>query len=264
MQRMTAARHVLLAIVVGSVAGCADEHLAQADGIAVEEQRSPAASVDSLLATRDSQSLPTYGNQDELLDSLAPHVRAKVMAFYEGYGDSIIDFHGAEQLGWLRTHQYPMPDDVLAASQNTEDQLLAEYRTGNIQAGFFYLDRAATRLASGANDISERRQLDGVAREYLASGSPLAGYAYYNYQRKVHQDSYAAFAGLMFASDLGDGRAWLEMMNQAYPVYAENPASLDPMKLLFAYRHVLSNVRARNPNLLTHSWPPFPPVKPKI
>lgn len=263
MQRMTSARFVFLALIVVVSAGCGEDK-APKEGAIAGERNVPAASVDSAPATSHNSPRPTYGNENELLDSLASRDRATVLAFYESYGESIIDFNGAEQLSWLTANKYPMPDDVLAASRATEDELLVDYQQGDIQAGFFYLDRVAARLAAGNMDERERRHLDGVAREFLTSGSPLAGYAYYNYQRKVHLDLHAAFAGLVFAGDLGDGRASLEMMNQAYPGYAKDPASLDPMKLLGAYRRVLSIVRSKNPNLLTRKWPPFPPVKPKI
>ena len=255
------------AACVFAMLGCANEKaelvLEESEEAALA-QDSPASSQDrSLAESRDlTPTAPRYESDQQLLHSLSPRDRDIVSDFYSSYGASILDFRGPAQFKWLLANRYPMPEEILASMQLTDHELLSAYKNGDLQAGFFYLDRAAERRM--AEDVDDRtvQQMNAIADDFLGSGTPLAGYAYFNYQLKANRDVHAALAGLSIASDFGDRRASLEMLNQAAPLYQNDPRSIDPIKLLLAYRTAVIGIRAKNPALLSRDWPPFPPYRP--
>ena len=227
-------------------------------------QNSPASTEGRPLAgSRATSSVATrYDSDQDLQDSLSPRDRDIVSDFYASYGASILDFRGPAQFKWLLANRYPMPEEILASMQLTDHELLNAYKNGDIQAGFFYLSRAAETRATEDVDDQTAQEMNAIADDFLGSGTPLAGYAYFNYQLKANRDIHAALAGLSIASDFGDRRASLEVLNQAAPLYQSDPRSIDPIKLLLAYRTAVIAIRSKNPALLSRDWPPFPPYRP--
>lgn len=191
----------------------------------------------------------------ELFSRYAPKERNVLLAFYDQYGPNVMRFSTREQFEWLAESGFPLPEDVLASVDLSSAALLERYRRGDLTAGYIYLARAA---GNADERVRKVQLLDDIQSSLLASGSPFAGYAYFDYQMRGKQDPAAAYAGLAWAFDSGDQRAGLAMaeMLEAHNRRASQPIS--PATMLFAYMSLQQRVRLANPGLMTRRWKPYP------
>lgn len=204
-------------------------------------------------------------DENSLLARYSPEQRIAIESFYRDYGvgpggasqysvEHIFSFKNAKQLEWLVTQGFPTPDDVLAASSMSDDELKKLSEGGNFKAGAFYLQRLANRQQErlrkgGGDDASDRdlvRELMQAAEleERLASEGAAFG-AYVLAQRSAASGEHArAMAGYAYAASLGDTRA-----SDILAFYANSHPAVSPAAALSAYRAVTAASASRNARL---------------
>lgn len=196
----------------------------------------------------------TIETPQELINRLSPSERAVVEAYYDKY-PVVLDFTRNEQLAWMVRNGYPMPEHILAASRLTAQELKTLYESGNVQAGFLYLDREIEAALQSPEEQEylpphDRVHLQKIANSILLSGSPFSGYAYANYQHSVKRDPSAALAGYAWAAEQGDIRATKLMAYLSH--------SADPLSSVLAFSQILGSARNFKPTLLSKKVEPIP------
>jgi hypothetical protein len=265
MQMKTLRLALLSLSLVGASSGCSRSD-SDAGGTNVPSP-APSASASPIgqpgtKATKSRESLSVdpaiyegVTSSSELFSRYAAEDRKVLLAFYDQYGPGVMRFTNREQFDWLAESGFPLPEDVLALVDLSDDTLLERYRRGDLTAGYIYLARAA---GNSDERVQKVQLLDDIQSSLLASGSPFAGYAYFDYQMRGKQDPAAAYAGLAWAFDSGDQRAGLAMAEMLEAHNRRASQAIDPATLLFAYMSLQQRVRIANPGLMTRRWKPYP------
>ena len=172
------------------------------------------------------RSIAKADNDQQLLAGYSPEQQAQIRAFYAGFGstglggsygfDNVFSFKNTKQLEWLVKNGYPLPDDVLAASRMSAEELSAQAKQGNFKAKAMLLTREYENPTSlkvdGAPDSGEMKKILAMGEhmnDVVAEGSPFAGYvwAFEHRQKPVADGRAGVIAGYAYASTLGDARA---------------------------------------------------------
>lgn len=167
---------------------------------------------------------PRAPDFEELLTAYDSVAAATLEAFNARYAGAIA-FRSAGEFAWMEEHGFPLPEEILAATEMPLAELRKLADGGDQGARFLYLDRTlqAVRelrqsyLRSGISpdalrDIPE--YADALIRVSYAKGlitgsdSPFAGYLMAEFSRAAFGDSYGYMAGLLHASHMGDPRAY--------------------------------------------------------
>ena len=183
-------------------------------------------------------------SSQELLGRLGERDREIVDFFYANFGGSAFAFNNAAELQWMTRQGFPMPEDIIKASRLTDTELERRLDEGDSKAGYFLLDRYATR--TNGMDSPKGRSL---AERVLVSGGAFSGYAYFNYYRNVRNCWSKALAGLLWANFQGDWRAgeyFMKIVTSGGP-YSE---VLAPGEVALAYQALLSKVMVSHRDLL--------------
>lgn len=251
------ARHCFIVLLILTAAACGEsETHSQAEGEAVTPSVAAAAGpeTDRNQRARDQESVDIArlpSNTREMYSRLAPSDRELVEGFYSNYG-AVMDFSNKQELLWMRRHGYPMPEDVLEAARLTDQELERRYEGGDVQAGFFLLDRRAEAVPEdGKVEFDFSVESNVLAKDLLVSGSPFSGYAYYRYYSQRPDLQAKALAGLLWAGWQGDYRATRQMISLTGRNARYSEADLAPGTIAMAYQALLSTVRGHNPGLLT-------------
>lgn len=178
-----------------------------------------------------------------------------------------------EQVAWMAQHGYPMPEDILAAKNISDDELKQLAARGNDKAGFLLYERQATLarskidayVADGGtendllrNDTAfaiERSKInDDLRTLYTSSESPYKGYVMAEEAgmlRDPDARSAGIIAGLLWADTYGDSRAGSEAMHD----FVQGNPDLQRQKI--AALSVISALRMDQRRLNCY---PIPPV----
>ncbi len=186
-----------------------------------------------------------FQNHQELWAILDASEYALVSEFSARYSEAL-EFYNHDQLLWMQRHGYPMPADILAAAQLTDDQLRKLADSGNSPATAILLDRLISQaarlgrelLAQGDDPFANTdffpimRDLMEYQKLLSSSGTPFAGYIDARAQMEVFglktaQTDYGkiveiALRGLAFAHGRGDQLA----RNRA--LWLADEAGIDP------------------------------------
>lgn len=249
-------------ICMSLAAACA---LASCSDGPINEERSPAANAER---PQSEESVPVaprlakpadYSGVEttqELFALLAPGDRALAAEFYGRYDPVVMQFSTHAQLDWMIDHGYPMPEDIVAASVLTEAELLALHRQGDAKAGYFYLDRMATKGPDISN--AERSQLNSIATNVLVNGSPFSGYAVARYERSKG-DPHAALAGYAWAGWLGDRRALTAMAGAQQELTGLNVTTpLEPAVAVLSFATLMRTAHSLQPALFSRKVESIP------
>jgi len=160
---------------------------------------------------------------EHLLSDYGDDERVQIEAFTQALNSTTYLFRGEAEQEWLIDQAFPMPDEILAASAMSEDELRAMAVGGNSKAAFFYLLRSIKNDSyhelDSEQDFLERSKIRAAA---FAADSAFLGYIEAARASKKYPDEAHADAGaLAWASTKGDTRA-------AYAIAGEgiNPAHL--------------------------------------
>lgn len=233
-----------IAMFAMALAGCgrgnaATEPASSPDAFAAPASAFSGQGVDATpMAIQPSTSKALFARLDE-------EDRSVVQAFYGDAGNAALAYGNAAELAWLQRHGYPMPSDALEAIRQTDDELRGRIERGDAKAGYFLLDRLASR-SEGAYQPDGRR----LAEKVLVSGSPYSGYAFYAYHSRIRGDWALALSGLLWASYQGDTRA-LDYYNQVSSTGGLFHEALAPGDVGSAFLYLLSEVHLANPSLLS-------------
>lgn len=210
----------------------------------------------------------TYSDDKAMLSSYTPQQRSLIEAYYGRYGGGmggadayavrgVFSFRNKEQLAWLVSQGYPMPDEIIAATKSSDEDLRRLAREGNLKAGAFYLERVS---AAQERMISEGRlnpldrirgqelaETAEIEAKVLASGSPFGGYVLAQRGMDANRGS-QVLAGYAFASDLGDTRASDFVM-----AYSRAHPEISGAEAIAAYRAAVTTAALRNPQLSNRS-----------
>ncbi len=161
---------------------------------------------------------------DDRLASLTTQEQALLRDVATRYYGAV-KFYSSEEQIELAQNGFPMPEEWLAASQLTDDELKRQADAGNIKAQMFYSDRLGSRLmemqATRKADIAlsdeAQARIVGLASQALSSSAKLmktsnSPFAAYVYGRSLSGSTPGAqpeaMAGAFFAArDRGDIRA---------------------------------------------------------
>lgn len=190
-------------------------------------------------------------NSGEMFERLPAGDREIVENFYRNHGDSVMAFNNKHELLWLIRHGYPLPEDVLEAAAQSEQELQARYDGGDVMAGYFLLDRKAEVVQKTPPDFTTSWKTAAFSEDLLVRGGPFAGYAYYRYHSQLEGSRHVALAGLLWADWRGDYRAGFELMDQTGTAGRNRSDELlGPASVAFAYQALLSGIRLRSPAAL--------------
>ncbi|HMM58121.1 MAG TPA: hypothetical protein PKD77_11125 [Rudaea sp.] len=141
-----------------------------------------------------------------------------------------------QQVAWMAQHGYPMPEDILAAKNISDEELEKLAASGNDKAGFLLYERQAATvrteidayIAGGGKESELPRSDTTLAAEqskvnsalnalYRSSSSPYKGYAMAQ-EASMRSDAdtrnAGIIAGLLWAGEYGDTRAiWDSLHN---------------------------------------------------
>lgn len=189
-------------------------------------------------------------NSMEMFERLPAGDREIVEDFYRNHGDSVMSFNNKHELLWLIRHGYPLPEDVLEAAAQSEQELQTRYDGGDVMAGYFLLDRRAEVVQKAPPDFTTSWKTAEFSEDLLARGGPFAGYAYYRYHSQVEGSRHVALAGLLWADWQGDYRAGFELMDQVGRAGGSSDELPGPASVAFAYQTLLGGIRLRSPAAL--------------
>lgn len=171
----------------------------------------------------DESSIARGKTFDDLLNIYDSLERTRLEDFNRRYDDAIA-FGSQEELDWLASNGYPLPAEILEAT----DMSLAELREisegGDEKAEFLYFDRLNQELARARNrhagsgldpaTIGESREYmeafvaaDMYRRRIADNASPFTGYALARFYEETLQNPYAAVAALYLSGSRGDHAA---------------------------------------------------------
>ncbi|HMM58120.1 MAG TPA: hypothetical protein PKD77_11120 [Rudaea sp.] len=171
----------------------------------------------------------TAKNFKEWLAQFPPAQQSLITDFDKTHFSVYDTITSPEQVAWMAQHGYPMPEDILAATRMSDDDLKRLSDHGNDKAGFLLYERMAQRIRSRVDDyVASGGNKEQLLREdfsfaldamktatflqslYKDSESAYKGYAI-AYDASFESDpldrSSRIIAGLMWASKYGDSRA---------------------------------------------------------
>lgn len=171
----------------------------------------------------------TAKNFKEWLAQFPPDQQAVIADFDKTHFSVYDTITSPEQVAWMAQHGYPMPEDILAAKNMSDDDLKRLSDQGNDKAGFLLYERMAARVRARIDDYvangGDKEQLFredfSFALDFMKTGtffqslsknseSAYKGYAI-AYDASFDSDplgrSTQIIAGLMWASAYGDSRA---------------------------------------------------------
>ena len=208
------------------------------------------------------RSIAKADNDQQLLASYSPEQQVQIRAFYAQFGstglggsygfDNVFSFKNTKQLEWLVKNGYPLPDDVLAASRMSAEELSVQARQGNFKAKVILLAREYANPESlkveGTPNSGEMKRVNGLREQMndvVADGSPFAGYvwAVEHRQKPVADGRAGVLAGYAYASSLGDARAD-EFMGE----FARMNPGMSATEAISSYKVILATA-SKNPQL---------------
>lgn len=168
----------------------------------------------------------TARSYQEWLVQFPPDERAKIEAFNKTHF-GIYRVNSREQVAWMAANAYPMPEDIVAAEQLSDRELLKLAKQGNDKATFLLKQRQDQYLADflakggekkdfyggaeGSNRIDQEMAIDRLIK---LSNSPYKGYLQaqeaisgINPHQTQSDIDVQVIAGLLWAENLGDFRA---------------------------------------------------------
>jgi len=186
-------------------------------------------------------------------DSLAARALEDFNARYAG----AIAFRTAAEFRWLADNGFPLPDEILAAERLSLEELEALAESGGEKARFLYLDRVLQRIrqlrqsyrnsglsSEALSDDADYTQLllraTSARLSLTGSRSPFAGYLMAGYSEAALQNPHGILAGLYYANELGDSRAYHRMKSHM----RSHGISDDAVEAMSAYAVI---VRGRRP-----------------
>ncbi|MCX7564561.1 hypothetical protein OS176_13620 [Xanthomonadaceae bacterium XH05] len=201
-------------------------------------------------------------NDNDLISRYSTEQQSILRAFYRSLGEGpwgsegvgkynfndIFSFHSSEQLAWLVSRGFPLPDEILAAEAMSDHDLRSLADRGNLKAGAFLLHRHAeaeaarrdlriTPNAADAPHIRTAVEISSIEGRLLADASPYAAYTsalLANAQGRADR----ALAAYQLAALLGDTRA-----NDFMASYlARNPGFSDTSAALSSYHGLMLQV----------------------
>lgn len=208
------------------------------------------------------RSIAKADSDQQLLAGYSSEQQAQIRAFYVGFGstglggsygfDNVFSFKNTKQLEWLVKNGYPLPDDVLAASRMSAEELSVQARQGSFKAKVMLLAREYANpeplKVEGAPNSGEMKRINEL-REHMndvvADGSPFAGYVWVaeHRQKPVADGRAGVIAGYAYASTLGDARAD-EFMGE----FARVNPGMSATEAISSYKVILS-AASKNPQL---------------
>jgi hypothetical protein len=172
-------------------------------------------------------SVAMAGSDAELLSVYTPEQQAHIRSHLAAYGsgtfgvsryaiDSILSFRTREQLQWLVSNGFPMPDDILAAEAMSDEELADLASTGNFKATAFHLDRISQRhmkavaeasvTGTTVDDAAMLRDAQALEDRLLSEGSAFGAYSIAR-SGIARGNVGEALAAYSYAKALGDVRA---------------------------------------------------------
>jgi hypothetical protein len=202
---------------------------------------------------------------ERLMDRFSGEDRETLLRYYSELDDAAMVFSSREQYAWLIANGFPGPEDVLAAASTSEEDLRAYAAAGNAKALFFLVGRLADGLAAEREagrfdredmlltDYPDRTwELRELGYQAAASGSPFVGYVLERLGAVSLGPGFDAnmrFAGLHFASAMGDPRAiWSTQHIQG----------VDTGSVLITFGELQARAMERNPQMRRSPQTPFP------
>jgi hypothetical protein len=177
-----------------------------------------------------------------------------------------------QQVAWMAARGYPMPEDIVAAKNISDEELKQLAAGGNDKAGFLLNERQATLIRSKIdayvagggtesellrNDVAfaiERSRVnDNLRAIYTSSESPYKGYVMAeeaSMLRDPDARSAGIIAGLLWANTYGDTRAGSDAM---YNFVKGNP---DLQRQEVAALNMISALRMDQQRLNCYPVPP--------
>lgn len=211
-----------------------------------------------------NSNIPKADNDRFLLANYSPEEQAIIRAFYSSFGntgldgaylfDNALSFKNQQQLDWLATNGYPLPDDILLAASMSTSELVALAKQGQFKAKALLLVREYQGAAMPSNSadsmqMEKLKELTAFRNDVLSDGSPFAGYVWAaEHMKKPNADGRAGvLAGYAFAETLGDERAAM-FANE----FSRSNPGMNPVEALASYKAILG-AASKNPQLANTS-----------
>lgn len=168
----------------------------------------------------DQRSVVRAESWDDLLNTFDSLARSELQEFNNRYHD-VIAFGSQDELDWLASNGYPLPEEILEAAALSLEALRKIAERGDEKAEFLYFDRLNEELRH-ARERHVGTGLDpasvGESREYLEAfvaadrfreriadnASPFTGHALARFYEEALQNPHAAIGALYLSGSRGD------------------------------------------------------------